>query len=336
MSASYSSEPTTPESIENYTSIPAIIRAFLRGAKAVQARLRNSALTGMLGHDGTLNIQGEIQQKLDKFSNNAFVAELMAEEAVYAVISEECDSPIVRQDSDEEGGFVAVLDPLDGSSNIDVNINVGSIFAVFKTTDSDVRSCRWLSSGPLAAGYFLYGPSTLFVYTEGDGVHVFAFDSGSDDFFLIHANLAIPEKGSVYSCNEALSGQFPDCYQHYLDYLKGSDLVHSAYSSRYTGSLVADFHRILLKGGVFFYPPTVPYPTGKLRLLYEALPLAYIAEAAGGRALDGVSPISTIHPTNIHQRTPLLIGGENEIESFFRNPPASSFQVRRSSHSGCA
>jgi fructose-1,6-bisphosphatase I len=320
MSAHYSPEPTTPtfESIENYSSIPALTRSFLRAAKAVQDRLCTSVINGMLGHVDTLNVHGELQQRLDTFSNDAFVTGFMDHECVCAVVSEESDDPIVRADCHQASGLVVVLDPLDGSSNVDVNLNVGSIFAVYSAAVSDLRGCRWLPSRPLAAGYVLYGPSTLFVYSEGEGVHVFVFDAASDDFLLSHANLVIPEKGSVYSCNEGLSLQFPDSYQRYLTYLKGYGPVQSPYNLRYTGSLVADFHRILLKGGVFLYPPTVQHPAGKLRLLYEALPLAFIAEAAGGRALDGASSISTIIPTGIHQRTPLLIGGDNEIEWFLR------------------
>ena len=306
------------ETVESHTSFPSVIGAILRAAKIVQSRVGNCAITGLLGNDGHRNVHGEVQQRLDTFSNETFIAELMAEESVDAVVSEECEEPVRRARSDPGAGYTVVLDPLDGSSNIDINLNVGTIFAIFGSRRA-YRGNPWADSAPLAAGYILYGPSTVFVYTEGRGVHGFTLDAQTGRFLVSHKNIRIPKKGSVYSCNEAYSSQFPDVYQRYLGYLKGPRPgERGPYSSRYTGALVADFHRILLKGGVFFYPSTIDNPNGKLRLVYEAFPLAFIAEQAGGEASDGLRSIMTIVPSKIHQRTPLIIGGVHEMSHFLR------------------
>ena len=306
------------ESVERHTRFPSVIQAILRAAKIVQSRVGNCAITGLLGNDGHKNVHGEVQQRLDTFSNQTFIAELMAVESVDAVISEECEDPVRRSVSGPGAGYTVVLDPLDGSSNIDINLNVGTIFALFRSRHS-CDGNPWAGSAPLAAGYILYGPSTVFVYTEGTGVYGFTLDAETGRFLLSHKNIRIPKKGSVYSCNEAYSSQFPDVYRRYLGYLKGSRPgEREAYSSRYSGALVADFHRILLKGGVFFYPSTADNPNGKLRLVYEAFPLAFIAEQAGGEASDGLRSIMTIVPSRIHQRTPLIIGGVHEMSHFSR------------------
>jgi fructose-1,6-bisphosphatase I len=307
------------ESVESHTRFPAVISAVVRAAKIVQSRVRDCAITGLVGHDGQRNVHGEVQQRLDTFSNGVFITELLAEPCVDAVISEECEEPVLRAGANGETGYTVVLDPLDGSSNIDINLNIGTIFAVFKSQQTTSGS-PWSPSRPVAAGYILYGPSTLLVYSEGRGVSGFTLDADSGRFLLSHKKIRIPRKGNVYSCNEAYSHQFPDAYQRYLNHLKGSRPGEcDPYSSRYTGALVADFHRILLKGGVFFYPSTVHNPNGKLRLVYEAFPLAFIAEQAGGKAFDGVRSIMTIVPSKIHQRTPLIIGGAHEMSQFLRD-----------------
>jgi fructose-1,6-bisphosphatase I len=323
MIASESVQPISScavDSVESHTQFPAVISAIVRAAKIVQSRVRDCAITGLLGNDGERNVHGEVQQRLDTFSNRIFINELLAEECVNAVVSEECEDPVLRPGANRRAGYTVVLDPLDGSSNIDINLNVGTIFAVFKSRSAPPSGSPWSVSSPLAAGYILYGPSTLLVYTEGSGVSGFTLDPDTGRFLLSHKNIRIPSKGSVYSCNEAYSSQFPDAYQRYLNYLKGFQPGEcEPYSSRYSGALVADFHRILLKGGVFFYPSTVHNPNGKLRLVYEAFPLAFIAEQAGGKAFDGVRSIMTIVPSRIHQRTPLIIGGVHEMSQFLRD-----------------
>jgi len=209
-----------------------------------------------------------------------------------------------------DGEYAIVFDPLDGSSNIDVNVNVGTIFSIFRrdlTHDVDV-----LQPGlkQVAAGYVVYGPSTVLVYTTGNGVFGFTLDPAIGAYVLSHDNMRMPEKGPYYAVNEANIDLFPENYQLYIKYLRMS------YSSRYIGSLVADFHRTLLKGGVFLYPPTESHPNGKLRLLYEANPLAMIAEQAGGFATNGKRRILEIQPDGIHQRTALVLGGKWEMETF--------------------
>ena len=299
-------------------------------AKMIESKIRSAGLSGIVGAVGNVNVQGEAQQKLDVYANEALLHCLGVRDCVAALVSEENDEPVTFDRSAGEGKYVIVFDPLDGSSNIDVNVNVGTIFSIYRRTEadrSDIGSAV-LQAGnrQIAAGYILYGPSTVLVYTAGRGVYGFTLDQTVGAFVLSHELMKMPARGKYYSCNEANVNLFPDHYRAYLQDLRTCD-GGEQYSSRYIGSLVADFHRTLLKGGVFLYPPTESHPHGKLRLLYEANPLALIAEQAGGMAVDGRHPILGITPTNIHQRSPLVIGGEFEVKSFLELVGESDFRT---------
>jgi fructose-1,6-bisphosphatase I len=221
--------------------------------------------------------------------------------------------------SEGSGEYVIVFDPLDGSSNIDVNVNVGTIFSIFRLSEGakDGGNSAILQPGTkqVAAGYVVYGPSTILVYTTGNGVFGFTLDPAIGAFVLSHENMRMPESGNTYSVNEANAESFPVPYREFLRKLRMRELGRK-YSSRYIGSLVADFHRTLLKGGIFLYPPTAPHPGGKLRLLYEANPLAFIAEQSGGIATSGRERILDIQPHDIHQRTPFIVGSPSEMAVF--------------------
>ena len=281
-------------------------------AKMIEAQIRRAGINDFLGSAGETNVQGETQQKLDVYANKALLHCLSMRESVAALVSEENEEPLVFNRAPKTGEYIIVFDPLDGSSNIDVNVNVGTIFSILRRPPGEMSSAI-LQPGckQIAAGYVLYGPSTILVYTTGNGVFGFTLDPAIGAFVLSHENIRMPERGSIYSVNEANADSFPPAYSQYFAALR-----KQGYSSRYIGSLVADFHRTLLKGGVFFYPPTKSYPGGKLRLLYEANPLAFIAEQAGGMAMNGSSRILDIVPKDIHQRTPLMIGSRAEVTGF--------------------
>ncbi len=288
--------------------------------KMTEAKIRRAGLLDLLGDAGAINVQGEAQQKLDVYANQALLHCLGVRDSVAALISEENEEPVTFDREGDEGGgeYVIVFDPLDGSSNIDVNVNVGTIFSIFRC-DPETRDSKAAILQPgtmqVAAGYVVYGPSTILVYTTGRGVFGFTLDPAIGAYVLSHNHMRMPEHGTYYSVNEANADKFPPRYGQFLDKLR-SGALGRRYSSRYIGSLVADFHRTLLKGGIFMYPPTVSYPEGKLRLLYEANPLAFIAEQAGGMALDGSRRILEIEPTDIHQRTGFVIGSPAEVEAF--------------------
>lgn len=288
-------------------------------AKMIEAKIRRASLSGLLGDEGGLNSHGESQQKLDIYANNALIHCLGTQDSATVLISEENDEPITFERETETNKYAIFFDPLDGSSNIDVNVNVGTIFSIYRIGQNVEEIAERLTLQPgicqVAAGYVLYGPSTVLVYTDGRGVHLFTLDPMIGSFVLKDENLKMPNKGKYYSCNEANIDTFPAHYEAYLSQLRGGDPSES-YSSRYVGSLVADFHRTLLRGGIFLYPPTATHPEGKLRLLYEASPLAFIAEQAGGMAINGEQSILRIQPSTIHQRTPLVIGGCSEVERF--------------------
>jgi fructose-1,6-bisphosphatase I len=299
-------------------------------AKMIEAKIRCAGLCDIVGSADLTNVQGETQQKLDVFANEALLHCLGAGDSVAALVSEENEEPVTIDRASARGKYVIVFDPLDGSSNIDVNVNVGTIFAIYRHVDGvgarAVDSVLRPGHCQVAAGYFLYGPSTVLVYTAGRGVFGFTLDPTIGAFVLSHEHMQMPTKGKYYSCNEANAVHFPEHYRSYLHDLRNRK-AGSEYSSRYIGSLVADFHRTLLKGGVFLYPPTASHPDGKLRLLYEANPLALIAEQAGGVAINGTEPILGLQPKGIHQRTPLIVGGRSEVESFLALAGEASAQM---------
>src|SRR5438067_11268790 len=288
--------------------------------KMVEAKIRTAGLTDVLGAFGNTNVQGEQQQKLDVYANQALLHCLGLRDSVAALVSEEDEEPVTFGRSLETGRYIIVFDPLDGSSNIDVNVNVGTIFSILRRLPDDhskdlAASVLQPGYAQVAAGYVVYGPSCVLVYTTGNGVHGFTLDPTIGASVLTSENMKMPEQGSYYSVNEANADTWPDLYRDYIAKLRGGALGRQ-YSSRYIGSLVADFHRTLLKGGVFLYPPNKDKPGGKLRLLYEANPLAFIAEQAGGMASSGTERILDIKPRNIHQRTPFMVGSRSEMEPF--------------------
>src|SRR5947209_2032670 len=297
-----------------------LLSAITLATKMVQAKIRQAGLLDVLGSAGDTNVQGETQQKLDVYANQALLHCLSSRDSVAMLVSEENEEPVTFDREPETGKYIVVFDPLDGSSNIDVNVSVGTIFSIYRRPehhrhDEVHRSCLQPGFKQVASGYVVYGSSTILVYTAGNGVFGFTLDPAIGAYVLSHDNLRMPKQGFYYSVNEGQAHTFPDEYREYLTRLRSGALGRS-YSSRYVGSLVADFHRTMLKGGVFLYPPTQTYPQGKLRLLYEANPLAFIAEQAGGMATDGCNRILDIVPTDIHQRTSLILGSRVEVEAF--------------------
>ena len=295
-----------------------LLSAITLATKMIQAKIRQAGLLDVLGSAGDTNVQGETQQKLDVYANQALLHCLGLRDSVAMLVSEENEAPVVFDRAPETGKYVVIFDPLDGSSNIDVNVSVGTIFSIYRRPDDHhdlKRVCLQPGWKQVAAGYVVYGSSTILVYTTGNGVYGFTLDPAIGAYVLSHNNLQMPKQGMYYSVNEGQAHTFPNEYRDYLNCLRSGTLGHS-YSSRYVGSLVADFHRTMLKGGVFLYPPTRQYEKGKLRLMYEANPLAFIAEQAGGMAIDGHRRILDIEPENIHQRTPLILGSQVEVEAF--------------------
>jgi fructose-1,6-bisphosphatase I len=294
--------------------------------KIIESYVRRAGLADVLGETGDANVQGELVQKLDMLANDTIKRCLGYRGNIGILVSEEEDEPRIIKNAGADGRYVVLFDPLDGSSNIDVNVSIGTIFSVLQKRD-DV----WPSDGPdkhilqpglkqVAAGYVVYGSSTVLAYTTGDGVHMFTLNPNIGAFVLHQERVTMPASGKTYSVNEAYYGSFPEGIQRYLDWAKQEN-----YSLRYIGSLVADFHRTLLRGGVFLYPPTKKSPQGKLRLLYEANPMAFLAEQAGGAACDGSGRIMEKQPENIHQRTPLIIGSKEEVarvREFMQQAPA--------------
>lgn len=291
-------------------------------AKLIQAKVRRAGLNEILGAAGNENVQGEIQQKLDIYSNEMLGHCLSVRESIGVLASEENEKPILVHNRSPEAKYAVVFDPLDGSSNIDVNVSVGTTFSILRRPEgSDVDDASaWVlqpGSKQIAAGYVLYGSSTMLVYSAGNGVHGFTLDPAIGAFVLSHPEMRMPEQGPYYSVNEGYWDGFPPRYRQYIERLRNGTLGRK-YSARYIGSMVADFHRTLLKGGVFLYPPTNDHPEGKLRLLYEANPVAFLAEQAGGTAIDGKRRILDIEPTSIHQRCPLVVGSRRELADFER------------------
>ncbi len=286
--------------------------------KVIAAQIRRAGLVDVVGSAETTNVQGEIVQKLDVLANQALLTCLGNRGNVGVLASEENQEPVVVLRDPQYGKYVVIFDPLDGSSNIDVNVSVGTIFSILRRP-IDGASIRnpaddVLQPGTkqIAAGYVLYGASTMIVYSTGAGVYGFTLDPSFGAYVLTHPKMTMPQSGPYYSVNEANLASFPEGYTRYLQRLRDGGGGHP-YSSRYVGSLVADFHRTLLKGGIFLYPPTRTHAQGKLRLMYEANPIAFLAEQAGGMATNGRDRILTIEPQSLHQRTPLIVGSKAEV-----------------------
>ncbi len=284
--------------------------------KVIADQVRRAGLEGLLGDTGEINVQGEVVQKLDDLANETILACLGYRGNVGIMVSEEDDEPHIIKEFQDQAKYIVLFDPLDGSSNIDVNVSIGTIFSILHRREDMTAGTvmdHILQPGykQVAAGYLVYGSSTVMAYTTGDGVHMFTLDPAIGAFLLSQENVRMPSGGKMYSVNEAYRTQFPEGVQRYLDWTKEDQ---SGSSLRYIGSLVADFHRTLLKGGVFLYPPTKKTPGGKLRLLYEANPLAFMAEAAGGAATDGEHRILEKMPTALHERTSLVIGSRDAVD----------------------
>ena len=288
--------------------------------KMIASYVRRAGLIDVWGEEGSTNIQGETVQKLDIIANEALIRTLGYRGNVGIIASEEDDEPRVLQEVTADDSYIVMFDPLDGSSNIDVNVSVGTIFTIFRNppeVEGAEKSVLQPGSKQVAAGYVLYGSSTVLVYTCGNGVHMFTLDPQFGAYLLTRENMQMPAHAGTYSVNEAYLHRFPEPYQRYLHWSKHPE--GGGYSSRYVGSLVADFHRILIKGGIFMYPPTTENPTGKLRLMYECNPLAFVAEQAGGLALAGPDrPVMGIEPTDVHQRIPLVIGSRDNVKEVMR------------------
>lgn len=299
-----------------------ILSSIRLAAKIVQREVNKAGLAQhILGAVGSTNIQGEEQQKLDVYADNVFINALKNRGVVCGVASEENDDYIAFDSKEAmEGNYVVAIDPLDGSSNIDVNVSIGTIFSVYRRktpagTPAQLEDFLQPGTEQVAAGYVVYGSSTMLVYTTGNGVHGFTFDPSIGVFYLSHPNMESPKDGRIFSMNEGNFHNSPKGIREYIKYCQEIDEpTNRPLSARYIGSLVADFHRNLIKGGVYIYPQIKTAPTGKLRLLYECNPLAFLIEQAGGKATDGKQRIMEIQPTELHQRVPYIVGSTKMVE----------------------
>ncbi|MDX1411986.1 MAG: class 1 fructose-bisphosphatase [Nitrospirales bacterium] len=286
--------------------------------KLIAKDIRQAGLGRFLGSTGAVNVQGEEVKKLDERANQIFLEVFEHQELVSTLVSEEMEKPFLFKGADGKGKYAVFLDPLDGSSNTDVNAPLGSIFSIYRLSRADhpatEDSLRKKGSEQVAAGYFLYGPSVILVYTCGKGVYQFTLDWGGGEFFLTADSLKIPSKGSIYSVNEGNRRKWDQGVRKFLDFLQEFDPSSGRpYSGRYSGCLVADVHRILLKGGLYLYPAEQKKPDGKLRLMYEAAPLSFVVEQGGGRGSTGVQRVNDLVPQSLHQRVPLWIGSRDDV-----------------------
>ncbi|GAB4229565.1 MAG: class 1 fructose-bisphosphatase [Stanieria sp.] len=295
--------------------ISAIMNRIALAAKLISRRLSRAGLmAGALGFTGETNVQGESVKKMDVYANEVFISVFKQSGLVCRLASEEMDQPYYIPENCPIGRYTLLYDPIDGSSNVDINLNVGSIFSIRQQEgdDYDPQARDLLQHGDkqIAAGYVLYGPSTILVYSLGKGVHSFILDPSLGEFILAEENITIPQHGPVYSVNEGNYWQWEESIREYIRYVHR----HDGYTARYSGALVGDFHRILMQGGVFLYPGTDKNPEGKLRLLYESAPLAFLIEKANGKASTGTERLLDIVPTKLHARTPLFIGSKEDVE----------------------
>ncbi|MEA2102841.1 MAG: class 1 fructose-bisphosphatase [Thermodesulfobacteriota bacterium] len=298
-----------------------VISQIVFAAKVVAAQVGQAGLADILGSAGQKNTTGDDVQKLDIFANKVFIHALNYIGRVCVMASEENQDMIFIPEKYPKGEYVVMFDPLDGSSNIDVDVSIGTIFSIFKRVskqgDGTLEDCLQPGYKQFGAGYIIYSSSTILVYSTGNGVNGFSLDPTVREFVLSHPDMKIPKRAKLYSANEGNYNYWKKGTREYIDYIKSpQNKTGKPYSARYIGSLVADFHRNLLKGGIFLYPEDTKdpqKPTGKLRLLYEANPLAYIAEQAGGYASTGYERVLDISPTEIHQRIPLIIGSRDDV-----------------------
>ncbi len=289
-------------------------------AKVVNKKINKAGLVDILGLAGDVNVQGEEQKKLDVFANWRFIQSIKSSGQCCGVASEE-DQEIITFDDDlsVDGNYIVCMDPLDGSSNIEVNVSIGTIFSIYRRisprgTKAVLEDFLQEGSKQVAAGYIIYGSSTMMVYTTGRGVYGFTLDPSIGEFCLSNYNIVMPQDGYIYSLNEGNLNKMPKGIQNYVKHCQEDDkATKRPYSARYIGSLVSDFHRNLLKGGIFIYPQTGAAPNGKLRLTYECNPIAYLAENSGGKASDGTQRILDIKPQTLHQRVPFIVGSKNMV-----------------------
>lgn len=301
--------------------LAALLRDIGRAAKRVNVEVNKAGLVDILGDAGAVNVQGEDVKKLDVLANNQFVGVLRHGISCAGIGSEELDDIVIFDDeASNRSKYVCLFDPLDGSSNIDVNVSIGTIFSIYRRVSPLGKPATredFLQEGnkQVAAGYVIYGSSTMLVYASKRGVNGFTLDPAIGEFSLSHPNIKCPESGKIYSVNHGNFFQYDQKVQKYIDVCQKKDKSGGGpYTQRYIGSMVADVHRNLIKGGIFMYPGTTAKPNGKLRLLYECNPFAFIVEVAGGKATDGSRRILDIKPTELHQRTPLFIGSLKMIE----------------------
>lgn len=304
-----------PEASGEFTGL---LMEIALAAKMINRLVVRAGLVDILGLTGDENVHGEKVQRLDIYAHET-LHRLLGSTGQLAVLASEEDEGIVPvPEGHRFGKYVVNFDPLDGSSNINANVNIGTIFSILprvtRKGSGTLQDCLQPGYRQLAAGYVMYGSSTMLVYTTGDGVHGFTYEPSIGEFMLSHREIHTPRRGHIYSVNEGNYASWPEGVRRYVDWLKSEDATAGRpYSSRYVGSLVADFHRNLLYGGVFLYPPTARNPKGKLRVLYEAAPLAFIAEQAGGAASDGQRRIMDLAPQTLHERTPLVLGSEEDV-----------------------
>ncbi|MGZ0015948.1 class 1 fructose-bisphosphatase [Yeosuana sp. AK3] len=308
--------------------LSSLLNSIRLAAKVVNHEVNKAGLVDIIGAAGDVNIQGENQQKLDVYANDKFIQTLTNRNIVCGIASEEEDDFIAINSIDEnhQNKYIVLIDPLDGSSNIDVNVSVGTIFSIYRRVTpvgTPVTLEDFLQKGnqQVAAGYVVYGTSTMLVYTTGDGVNGFTLNPAIGSFYLSHPNMEFPENGTIYSVNEGNYIHFPQGIKNYIKYCQKEE-DDRPYTSRYIGSLVSDFHRNMIKGGIYLYPKSSLNSNGKLRLLYECNPMAFIAEQAHGKASDGFTRILDIKPTELHQRVPFICGSKNMVETceaFMRN-----------------
>jgi fructose-1,6-bisphosphatase I len=295
-----------------------LIRDLGIASKVVNSYIRRAGLLDVLGESGEVNVQDEVQQKLDAIAHAEFVEALRLGGEACLVVSEEADEIVSFEPNRRHGEYIVLLDPLDGSSNIDVNVSVGTIFSVYRLPEGATPSTdAALQPGTeqVAAGYVIYGSSTMFVFTSGQGVNGFTLDPSIGEFLLSHPNIKTPATGRIYSINEGNYRSWEDGTKQYIKWVQVEDKsTGRPLTSRYIGSFVADFHRNLLKGGIYIYPANVRDPRGKLRLMYEANPMAFIVEQAGGLASTGKQRILDVKPTKLHQRTPVYIGSADMVK----------------------